>query len=126
MCALVLLAVYNFWQIHNLRGEVARLKVRPSVKSVEVRESPGDSNKLLGKARLHADEARKYLMKGDTRRATTELEKSLLVMKRAGKDVAGPSKSAIDKMQQSLDDLHRKVARLRDAWDKASDKPGGG
>jgi predicted Holliday junction resolvase-like endonuclease len=104
---LVILVVYNTWQVWALRKEVA--EIQKQVVSVKAErgsaEEDAHRNSLIDKARLHADEARKDILKGDFNGGKAELDKSMQLLQKAGSESVAPATGALDKAQRSLDQI---------------------
>ncbi len=119
---LIVLMGYNAWQISLLRNEVATLKTQVVAIKTDQRAESRDSHRLslISKAREHADFARQSILKGDFKRGSTELEKSLQLLQQAGKNATAPPAEALDKFQRTLDNTRLSI---EDLWKKMGAKP---
>jgi hypothetical protein len=126
--ALIVLVVYNTWQINKLRTEVRLLKTE--VASLKAGRDTGSkeplqSLSLITKARQHIDQARKHILNGDFNRASDELETSLELLKRAGEEASAPTGEALVKARRTLSDTRAAVERLWKKLEKEPERPKG-
>jgi hypothetical protein len=121
---LVLLAfvAWNAWQVSLLRKEVADLQNQiATLETVHGTSQRGaGNNSLIGKASRHAEKARKLIAKGDFKGGRLEIEKSLQLLEKAGRDATAPSTAALDKLKRSIDEVR---AIADHAWQQTQEKP---
>ena len=120
--ALLALAVFNAWQISSLKKEVADLNEKIAVLKVHNSSRPTseDAATFIGKARKHADKARKEILAGNVGSARSEIEKSLQLMQKAGHDAGAPSSEALERAQRTLQDTRKSIEGL---WQKMEQEP---
>lgn len=129
MIALLAVVLFNAWQVSLMRREVADLKEQ--VAALEAHNRGGSSETsgafaLIAKAHRHADRAKQYMLKGDVKHAKIELDVTLQLMQRAGRDTTSPYEERIQKAQKTLEDTRSLVERLMKKFEKQPDKVKGG
>ena len=125
--ALLVLVIYNIRQVSALRREVAALKTEvAALKSGRGEPSSSEMLSLVQKAWKHADQAKRHVVEGDFKRARVELDRSLELMERAGRDAGAPSAGTLEKVQRSLRETRATIERLWRALDEKPDKAKGG
>ncbi len=123
--ALLGLALYNTWQVHVLRTEVTDLR-----KQVEALKKGDDmpvntaieSIELVMKARKHADLAKKHIADGEFKKARTELDTSLQLMKRFSQTSGEASKDAMEQLRDTWRDAGDSLEKM---WQGITEKSGG-
>lgn len=128
MLALMAVVLFNAWQVSLMRREVADLKKQVAALEAHKGRSPEASGAiaLVNKARKHAAQAKQYMLKGDLKRAKVELDESLRLMERAGRDTTSPYEERIQKAQKTLEDTRSVVERLLKKIEKQPNKAKGG
>jgi len=129
MIALLAAIGFNAWQVSLMRREVADLKAQVAALKAHAKGGSPESTgtlALVNKARKHAAQAKEFMLKGDIKRAKVELDESLRLMQRAGRDTGTPYKERIEKAQKTLEDTRSVVERLMKKFEKQPDKPKGG
>ena len=128
MLALLAVVIFNAWQVMLMKREVADLKEQVAALKTHKGGSAESSGTiaLVNKARKHAAQAKEYMLKGDIKRAKVELDESLQLMERAGRDTGTPYKERIEKAQKTLEDTRSAVERLMKKFEKRPDKAKGG
>lgn len=106
---LLILVGYCMWQIASLKREVAQLRVQVAQCKAQLRGPVRGmgARSLIEDALSHADQAKRYLMSGNPKRARAEWDESQRLMERAGRNVTDPSVSAFQNVQRKLDDLQK-------------------
>ena len=106
---------YNTWQTFTLKREIAALKAEVAVLKIgrDLRSSePLGKFSTVMKAREHADEAGKFILRGDFKRAKAELEKSLRLIpgfsQTSGKSAIG----TLDEFRRTWRDADKRIEHL--------------
>ncbi|MBP6965086.1 MAG: hypothetical protein KBC96_11835 [Armatimonadetes bacterium] len=118
--ALMGLTVYNAWQIRVLRAEVSDLMDRVAALHGGNDAPARGAVEKLQQARRHADLARKHIASGEFRKAKTEMDRSLQLMKSAGDTTDKSSKDAANQLQKTLKDAGDALERM---WQGVTEKP---
>ena len=125
---LVFVAVLNSWEIWRLNGEVSRLESRLS--SMKMRREAAPQSKVsksaLEKAYKHLAEAQQAIAKGDVKRGSTELDKSVRLAQKAYEDAAAPYSGAAERFQQSLQNTRDLIEKLQKSLNAKPHESGGG
>lgn len=108
---LIVACGYNLWQVHQLRGELARLRTqvrggRPAL-AVEERWS------WIDLANMHADRAREALTRGDLGIARAELSRGADDLQRATWEPTAKTKTMIQEARRTLETLQAQADGLR-------------
>ncbi|MCL6629246.1 MAG: hypothetical protein K6U00_06585 [Armatimonadetes bacterium] len=120
---LIALLGYVAWQLYSLKREVTAL--RAEIAAIKANRTAGGASEtqsisLISTAKDHLDQARKYLGKGDTKRAKQELENSLRSLDQAYRSVKIPSGDIGERVLNAVRETRDSVEQL---WHRLGAKP---
>lgn len=120
---LIALLGYVAWQLYSLKREVTTL--RAEVATIKANRTAGGASEfrsvsLISTAKEHLDQARKYLGKGDTKRAKQELENSFRSLDQAYRSVKVPSGDISERVLNAIHETRDSVEQL---WHRLGAKP---
>lgn len=116
--ALFALVIYNFIEIRELKSEISGLRADvASLKTASVSNKQDEkvTSRLITDARRHLEKAKDQAVKGNFDSARNELQKSLQILEKAGRDVRTPSVNAYQSIKRKLDDTTKS---MEDLWHK--------
>lgn len=122
---LVVLVIYNCWQITLLKREVASLRRDiAAMNTLVTTKKPSES--ILEDVRRYLENAKKLILKGEYKKADSELQNSINELEKARRDAGKSSTKVIESMQnkvkEAADNLQELINKIKG---DVKDKPGG-